>query len=322
MFCPNCGNKIDGTPNFCPHCGAALNSISANNFAEKQAETVYKEKKSGSKLKIALGALGIIMLVGVASIGYQLHTRKSANDLIGTTETNLDESDDISAETESLNEESIVASVETEPATKEMIEETSDTESYSESSQDTNESVKVEETEQSTHHEIPVQSNDNFVLSDPKGDQAVAEINAMVQNILILGESAINGQRTSLEECMEQIGCIENDRLYEQTYTSFAEIRPNLDAAFRKAGYKDATVSYFYDPSAAPGTYSEPVYIYLIVDGKHYQYYVRDGKVIRRVAPEATSSHVEINFFLKALIEDGAAWHEEGGLSFYSGCTA
>ncbi len=185
------------------------------------------------------------------------------------------------------------------------------------------EEVQAQETEQQqASAKASSQSTGSIVLSEPNGDQAVAGINATVQNIINSYEFAGDGERVSLAKCLEKIRCIETDRLYEQTYKPFTDDRPNLDAAFRKAGYQNATIAYFYDPSAAPNTYSEPIYIYLIVDGRHYQYYIQNGKVIRRVAPEATTSNVEINFFLKALIEDGAAWHEEGGLLVWTGCPA
>ena len=177
------------------------------------------------------------------------------------------------------------------------------------------EEVQAQEAEQQASAEASSQSAGSIVLSEPNGDQAVAGINATVQNIINSNAFAVDGERVSLAKCLEKIRCIETDRLYEQTYKPFTDERPNLDAAFRKAGYQNATIAYFYDPSAAPNSYSEPIYIYLIADGKHYQYYIQNGKVIRRVAPEAITSNVEINFFLKALIADGAAWHEEGGLS-------
>ena len=177
------------------------------------------------------------------------------------------------------------------------------------------EEVQAQEAEQQASAEASSQSAGSIVLSEPNGDQAVAGINATVQNIINSNVFAVDGERVALAKCLEKIRCIETDRLYEQTYKPFTGERPNLDAAFRKAGYQNATIAYFYDPSAAPNSYSEPIYIYLIVDGKHYQYYIQNGKVIRRVAPEAITSNVEINFFLKALIEDGAVWHQEGGLS-------
>lgn len=190
-----------------------------------------------------------------------------------------------------------------------------DAELFSSVLQEALEEVQAQEAEQQASAEASSQSTGSIVLSEPNGDQAVAGINATVQNIINSNVFAVDGESVSLAKCLEKIRCIETDRLYEQTYKPFTDERPNLDAAFRKAGYQNATIAYFYDPSAAPNSYSEPIYIYLIADGKHYQYYIQNGKVIRRVAPEAITSNVEINFFLKALIEDGAAWHEEGGLS-------
>lgn len=165
-------------------------------------------------------------------------------------------------------------------------------------------------------------ADSSWTPSNPNGNQTVAEINAIVQNTLASGSFAYDGEKATFEKCMEGIRCIETDRLYEQSYKVFAEDRPQLDDAFRQAGYRNAVIAYFYDPSAEPYTYSEPVFIGLTIyvddsgnnDPYHYEYYIRNGQVVRRVAPEATTDNVPVNFFIKALIEDGAKWHQEGGM--------
>lgn len=338
MFCPKCGKELKGTPKFCPGCGAALNSAAAKkpeqkpvqeptqaankikaadnkpttsvHTAEKAVQTGASMKSSMLGVKIALGILGVAAVAGAAGAGYYL-SAENKNDASADArleaEKDSDTSDEVSGEDEILAEETTAA----------------DAELFSSVPQDVLEEVQAQEAEQQqASAKASSQAVSSIVLSEPNGDQAVAGINATVQNIINSYEFAGDGESVSLAKCLEKIRCIETDRLYEQTYKPFTNDRPNLDAAFRKAGYQNATIAYFYDPSAAPNTYSEPIYIYLIADGRHYQYYIQNGKVIRRVAPEATTSNVEINFFLKALIEDGAAWHEEGGLSVWTGCPA
>lgn len=329
MICPKCGREQIKPSKFCTYCGAQMDIA---------ASTAVKAGAVGLTTKIAIGAAGVCLAAGVGAVGLHMRHNWGAGKAVVAEKESGENNDETSEE--KLAENADETSAETVDASAESDE----TENVDEINREAvaayrkyvleKRELPIENGGISTFSVIDLNNDGIFEMivdnSNMEGsctaynrdtfiwyaDGKIHEL-SLYPGVFFINSNvfAVDGERVSLAKCLEKIRCIETDRLYEQTYKPFTDERPNLDAAFRKAGYQNATIAYFYDPSAAPNSYSDPIYIYLIADGKHYQYYIQNGKVIRRVAPEAITSNVEINFFLKALIEDGAAWHEEGGLS-------
>ena len=69
MFCPKCGNKIDGSKSFCPDCGEKIKKIEK----EEIREAVHEPKINGLGITgfivgmIAI-IIGIILMIIITSV--------------------------------------------------------------------------------------------------------------------------------------------------------------------------------------------------------------------------------------------------------------